>query len=197
MQVLFDVDGVLIPAFRFRALLESEYGIGRERTRPFFETRFPLCARGEADLVDELPSLVDALGWPGSPTEFLALWLRTENEREPATFKFVQELRRSGFLVHVASNQERHRAKYITKDMGFERDFDRLFFSCDLGVGKPDPEYFRRIVDALGVDGSDLLFLDEAMANVAAARREGWNAVRFEGSHSLNDARLILDGSVP
>ena len=81
--------------------------------------------------------------------------------------------------------------------MGFERIFDELFFSCELGCHKPDPAHFKIIEDRLGLNGERLLFWDDSAANVEAARKRGWNAVvyatleTFEGTldRYLGEAR--------
>jgi len=46
VNVLFDVDGVLVEPFLFRAHLSAEHGIDPHMTRPFFDFRFNLCALG-------------------------------------------------------------------------------------------------------------------------------------------------------
>ena len=195
MEVLFDIDGVLLDRFLFRDHLRTEYGIDPETTWPFFQTRFSLCTRGEADLLEELPPFLDSWGWAGSPEDFIGLWFSVENVRKEDTLNFVADLRSRGTACHIASNQEQHRARYLAEVMGFQRLFDRLFFSCHLGVQKPDSAYFAGIEEALGRDGRDLLFIDDLVANVEAAKSCGWNAVHFVDVHSLDDVTRMLRGS--
>ncbi len=195
MEVLFDIDGVLLDRFLFRDHLRTEYGIDPETTSPFFQTRYSLCARGEADLLEELPPFLDSLGWAGSPEDFVGLWFSIENAPKEDTLNFVADLRSAGTACHVASNQELHRARYLTEVMGLQHLFDRLFFSWHLGVQKPDPAYFAGIEEALARDGGDLLFVDDLVANVEAAKSCGWNAVHFVDVHSLDDVTRMLRGS--
>lgn len=195
MDLLFDVDGVLVPAFLFRQRLQEEYGVPPIKTRPFFEGDFRRCARGEADLLDELPKLLQLADWTGTGQEFVDLWFSTENAPLAPVLDFVEALRASGIRCHVASNQERHRARYLAEEMGFKDHFDRLFFSHELGVQKPDPDYFHQIQDQLGRLPSELLLVDDDARNVAAARRAGWGAVHFTEVGDLDAVRSELGRS--
>jgi FMN phosphatase YigB (HAD superfamily) len=78
----------------------------------------------------------------------------------------------------------------ITREMtrgffrGLSEIFDRLFFSHRLGCQKPDHDFYRLIEEALGLEGPEILFWDDAAVNVRAARERVWNAevyVGFEG----------------
>jgi putative hydrolase of the HAD superfamily len=60
--------------------------------------------------------------------------------------------------------------------MGLAARFDRLFFSCHLGVKKPQLEFFERVASELGTSPAALLFIDDQQMNVDAARTAGWSA---------------------
>ena len=74
--------------------------------------------------------------------------------------------------------------------MGFRELFDSLHFSCDLGVVKPDLAYYGGIEAALGRGGSDLLFIDDNVQNVEAARTKG--CVRCHFHNNLSDGPSMV-----
>ena len=51
--------------------------------------------------------------------------------------------------------------------------FDRLYFSCDLRMMKPDPAIFQYVLDAEGLDPAETLFIDDSPRNTEAAARLG------------------------
>ncbi len=53
--IIYDADGVLIHGEYFTYYLERDYGIGREKTKVFFEGVFMECIVGKKDLREELP----------------------------------------------------------------------------------------------------------------------------------------------
>jgi putative hydrolase of the HAD superfamily len=176
--VIFDIDGVLIRPWGFRDALIRERGITPEMTAPFFGGAFIDCIEGRADLFETLPPFLPSWGWPGTASEFVTEWFATENTPNEPVLEIVGELRRH-LPCHIASNQERHRARFIATEMGFDRQFDRLFFSSDLGSGKPSEEFYATVAVRLERAGDELLFFDDVEANVKAARRAGWHAERF------------------
>jgi len=183
--VLFDVDGVLVHSWRFRQALERDHGITADMTTSFFKGAFVRCIKGQADLMETLPPFLASWGWAGSASDFVEKWLSVENAPNEAVLSVVADLRRRGIPCFVASTQEHRRARYLANEMDFARLFDGLFFSSDLGVEKPDKGFFTAVAERLGRRGMDLLFFDDAVANVEGARSAGWWAERFTGVERL------------
>jgi 2-haloacid dehalogenase len=65
---------------------------------------------------------------------------------------------------------------------------------------KPDPAFFRLLLDRFGLDPGATVFVDDSEANVAAAGELGIDAVRFTGPDQLRrelSARRILARPAP
>jgi len=183
--ILFDVDGVLVHPWRFRAVLARDHGITPDMTASFFKGPFLDCVQGRADLVDVLPSFLASWGWTGSASDFVGEWLSVENAPNEAVLNVVADIRRCGFPCFVASTQERCRARYLATEMRFDQLFDGLLFSCDVGVEKPNGGFFKAVAHHLGRSGEELLFFDDALVNVEGARSAGWLAEQFTSVESL------------
>jgi FMN phosphatase YigB (HAD superfamily) len=77
-----------------------------------------------------------------------------------------------------------------------QRDHDRIrglfayaFSSHEIGHVKPDRAAFAHVIDALGVPPDEIVFLDDAASNVAAASSMGMRAHRVVG---VDQARSVL-----
>lgn len=171
--------------WRFRATLARDHGITPEMTAAFFQGPFIRCAQGQADVLEVLPAFLASWGWPGSAADFVARWLSVENAPDDAVLGVVADIRRSGVPCFVASTQERRRAQYLAMEMRFDQLFDGFFFSCDLGVEKPNEGFFKAIAHRLGRSGTELLFIDDARVNVEGARAVGWFAEQFRSADGL------------
>ena len=63
--------------------------------------------------------------------------------------------------------------------------FADQFFCHRLAANKPDPAVYRQVTELLGVGPEDISFVDDSADNVAAARRCGWTAVRYQEPSDL------------
>ena len=175
--ICFDADGVVVnPQMQFSRLREKELGISAEMAEPFFKGIFNECLIGKAELLDVLPPYLRKWNWNGSAEEFVALWLKTDHVIDLELISTIMRLRQKGAICCLATSQEQHRADYMKKEMGFQEVFDRLFISCEMGVQKPDEAYYRYIETQLQLSGESILFWDDRLQNVNAAKARGWKA---------------------
>ncbi|HET8600496.1 MAG TPA: HAD family hydrolase, partial [Segeticoccus sp.] len=96
---------------------------------------------------------------PARSAELAALW--HELETDAATVATITALRASGTRCYLATNQHAFRTAYMREHLGYDQLFDGQFYSCELGVAKPDPAYFTRIVEELGAPADRVLFVDD------------------------------------
>jgi putative hydrolase of the HAD superfamily len=172
--VLWDGDGVL-----------QRVPEGEESIRPSVEglvgdvDRFVLEAydaeqpalRGEAHWLDILPGLLQRWGIPDAYDRLVRAWLTIQPV--PASRALVSALRQAGVPCYLASNQDRHRARVMQERLGYPALLDGAFYSCELGLAKPDPAYFVSILSSLGVAAAEALLVDDSPVNVEAARSVG------------------------
>ncbi|MDE0472635.1 MAG: HAD family phosphatase [Ekhidna sp.] len=69
------------------------------------------------------------------------------------------------------------------------RDFvDKAYFSHEIGMRKPDLECYQFVIEDIDLYPSRMLFLDDRLDNVAAAREAGMKAVQiFQPDKQIND----------
>ncbi len=176
--IVLDADGVVVAASasQFDEHLHRSHGIAPAITREFFQGVFQDCLIGKADLRKVLPPFLQESRLARSLDDFLNEWFELQSTVDHAVIQIVRQLRESGVRCFLASNQERHRAEYLTNEMHLSEVFDKLFFSHSLGRMKPDHRFYRSIEQSIGLDGRDILFWDDTAGHVAAARECGWNA---------------------
>ena len=68
------------------------------------------------------------------------------------------------------------------------------FFSCDLGVMKPDARYFAAVGERLGVQPEAIAFLDDSESHVIAAQAAGWTAFHYRERDDLDAISAALIG---
>jgi 2-haloacid dehalogenase len=100
--------------------------------------------------------LLEALAGQGVPLFALTNWARE-------TFQLIQPLPEYAFLGR----------------------FERIFVSGEMGVVKPDPEIYRRMLADLGKAPEACFFIDDNRLNVEGARRVGLRGHHFVTPEAL------------
>jgi len=72
---------------------------------------------------------------------------------------------------------------------GYYDIFDAVFASNKIGVSKPNPDFYRYILNDEGVKPEDALFVDDSEENVSAAKKLQIKSILFTDSTTLG--RLI------
>lgn len=101
----------------------------------------------------------------------MALWTRLR----PAAEAILEEVRAAVPITALLSNSP-HALAAAAEQARWRPLLDHVFVSAPMGVMKPDPEIYRRVTEALGVDPDEIAFVDDKQANVDGALAAGWRA---------------------
>lgn len=96
--------------------------------------------------------------------------------RRPGMYDLVERLKAAGVRVVAGTNTSGPHYR-VHLDGGDYAVFDHVYASHILGVAKPDPQFWLRILDAEGVGGEQAFFIDDLAENVGAAARLGLTTV--------------------
>lgn len=123
--------------------------------------------------------------------DLLGLWEQAELDTE--ALAVVRQVRETGVVSALATNQQDHRRAWMRDHLGIDAHFDHVFYSCELGVAKPDPAYFTRLVEELGLQPDEVGFVDDNPANVESATSVGLVAVRHDPATGASALRAEVD----
>ena len=161
--LMLDVDGVLVAdrseAFAHDAALDV--AIAEARSMLSVDD-WQALATGRADLLEMLTQRLPA---SSDAQKLLDYWFASETHVDAVVLASVRRLRAGGMRVYLATNQERHRARYLMETLGLLAHVDGIVHSAALGHSKPSPA-----------------------GNVDAARLAGWRATHWRGDLSLDAA---------
>lgn len=88
-------------------------------------------------------------------------------------------------LIHIhAVNRILHRDHGIKN---FDPVFDWVFLSHEMGLSKPAPEIYEKMLMDLDTSGDRVIFFDDLKANVEGAASVGINAVHVTGPNVIFD----------
>ncbi len=181
--VLWDADGVLqASSDAWRAEYDAFGGVTDAFLDDAWEAEMPLMTGG--DFPAALAEVARRHDVPAPVETLLARWRSIEPL--PGTWDVVARLRSTGVRCYLATNQQEYRRHHIARTLGYDDRLDGFYYSCDLGLAKPDPAYFRTVVADLGLPGDAVLFVDDRQDNVEGAREAGLRAERWEPGEGLD-----------
>lgn len=185
--LLLDADGVVqrtAPGWREQiAALCGDPQRADDFVADVFAAEKP-CLLGHRDFAQALGEVLQRWHSPATLAEALDVWTLIEPDTD-----MLARVAQLSLPVCLATNQQSLRARFMTESLGYREHFAALFYSCELGVSKPDPNYFHSIANRLALPAQQLLFIDDHAGNVAAARSAGLHAEQFhvdEGTTRLD-----------
>jgi len=72
----------------------------------------------------------------------------------------------------------------------FESCFDKVYYSHNLGLRKPEQEIYFKVQKELNVDASHIIFIDDMIDNIEAAKKCGWYGIHHDPK---NDIEMHLE----
>ncbi len=103
----------------------------------------------------------------------------------------ISELRSRGNVVVAGTNTVEGHYRYHLEHGEYDA-FDRVYASHHIGAEKPDPAFYRAILDAERVGSADAVFIDDRAENVAGAQRVGMRAALFTSCAELRRSLSTL-----
>ncbi|MGL5164545.1 MAG: HAD-IA family hydrolase [Afipia sp.] len=196
--VIWDFGGVFTTSpFEAFARYEAEHGlpadiIRRTNAANHFENAWAKFERAEIDLetFDRLfASESRALGAEVRGRDVLPLLVGDPRPEMIEALRRVKQHCKTGCITNnLPANSIGSlggRSIYVAEVMAL---FDHVIESAKIGLRKPDPRIYRMMVDALGVDPKNCVYLDDLGVNLKPAREMGMTTVKV-----LNGPQAIAE----
>ena len=122
--------------------------------------------------------------------EFLRIWVRLLRVNE-GILPLVERLKTRHKLVLGSNTDEIHHT-YCLQNVEALGQFEESFLSFQLGLLKPDPQFFLHILNKMGAPPSECVFIDDTPENVEAARSVGMTGLRFTTNDNLQNSLTAI-----
>jgi putative hydrolase of the HAD superfamily len=101
----------------------------------------------------------------------------------PESVALIEQLRAAGHRLAVLSNMPAPYADHLEQHACFA-PFEVRTWSGRVGLMKPQAAIYQHVQAQMAAEPKDLVFLDDHLGNVEAARRLGWQGVHFTSAAS-------------
>lgn len=193
--VIFDIGNVLI---EWQPERFFDRKIGEERRKAMFEA---VDLHGMNDKVDMGQPFKETIyetaekypEWRDEIRMWHDHWIKMASPTIGHSVKLLRMLRSKGIPVFALTNFGIESFDYAETIYSYLSEFDRRYISGHMKVIKPDPEIYRMLEEDCGLVPETLLFTDDRIDNIEAARSRGWNTHMFEHPQGWADC-LVLHG---
>jgi putative hydrolase of the HAD superfamily len=194
--ILFDVGGVLLSNgwdHCEREIVLDRFHVDRAE----FEARHPDPYRAWERGAIPVEAYLDATVFyqPRSFTyeEFFAAICTQSKLLPDGAIGILKELAASDkYMLGALNNEARETNEYRFTHFGLRKYFRVALSSCYLGLRKPDPAIYRRVLDILGRPPERILLIDDREENTLAAAASGMKSIRFDGAESLRNGLEVF-----
>ena len=199
MIVVFDIGNVLVrwnPRNLFRKTMKDE-----ARMERLLSTALAMDFVSLTDIVADFSRAVAerAKAFPEFAHElhlFDERWVETIGGPIEENVALMRRLKAAGRPVYALSNFATVKFAIAPKMFDFLNDFDHAVISGHVGAAKPDPHIFESLFKQVGRRPEELLFVDDSLTNVEAARALGMPAIHFDRGVDL-ESELAARGALP
>jgi len=205
-HIIFDLGGVILN-IDFHRAAKSFKALGLEDFEELYSkaTQSKLFDRLEKGLIEPnefRKELRELSGINMSDAEIDQAWNSLILDFPPARLTLLQELRKN-YKIYLLSNTNRIHADYYNQDLienhninGLEELFDKVFYSHDIALRKPDKEAFEYVLKNQNLKAEECLFIDDALPNIIAANQLGIYTIflNLDNGHDVLD--LFENGKI-
>ncbi|MEO0918737.1 MAG: HAD-IA family hydrolase [Pseudomonadota bacterium] len=184
---LVDVDGVIVTGrpgdqAPWWTGLQKRCGITKADLQThFFRPFWQDIVRGRDALLPRLRDALFEMKADATAEMVRDFWFANHAHINRDVCDWMDQKRVAGHKVMLATNQDHSRAAYLLEELRLRDHCDGAYISASLGVVKPEPAFFEAIERSEQRPSSDLVLIDDSLANVEAARASGWRAYHYTG----------------
>lgn len=173
--IITDFDGTLVDTFEanLRAYQKAFNDIGlnltTEKYRQCFGFRFERFMMA-TDITDERTSNYIR----EAKKEYYPQFFKYLNPNK-ALIELIDGFHRMGGKTAIASTARRENLMNVVNHLGIGELFDLIYAGVDVKQGKPSPEIYNKVMEALNVVPGETLIFEDSEVGIEAAKASGAN----------------------
>ena len=204
-NIIFDLGGVILNLdysktvieFQKLGLLNFEKLYSQKKQSSVFDD----FEKGRINANDFISSINKFYGLNINKTAFTMAWNAMLLDIPKERVNYIRELKKD-FKIFLLSNTNEIHIKKFESDLrksnnlkDFQNCFDKIYYSSNMGMRKPDMECFKKVINEHGLKPDETLFIDDSIQHVNGAKRVGIKAMLLKKKVSILD--LVPDTIPP
>jgi len=206
-QIIFDLGGVLLDidysktvnAFRELGIPNPELAFSKAHQSMLFQ-KYEKGEINSKQFLDSLQLLVP----DADRGAIVDAWNALLGYMPAEKWDIVSRLHQIGFRLFVLSNTNAlHKDVFECRIDGaygwdrFASAFEYIYYSHEIGMRKPDPAIFRKVIENHHLEASATLFIDDTAEHVAGAMEAGLTAHHLQEDENLRQVLMNYGIGLP
>lgn len=188
--VIFDLDGSLVDSMWMWRAIDIEYlgrfgiplpedlqscieGMSFSETAVYFKEHFLI-----PDSIDRIKEDWNRMAWDKYANEV---------PLKPGIPEFLERCREEGIKLGIATSNSRQLVENIAKVHNLRDYFSCIMTGCDVAHGKPSPDIYLAVAEALDCPPSQCLVFEDIIPGIQAGKAAGMRVCAVEDAYSVND----------
>lgn len=195
--IIFDLGGVLVRTEDRmpRQLLAEKFGMTYEEMDElvYGSLSSKEAGSGKISAEEHQEAVMKTLGLPPDSFKSFGDEFWGGDRLDKKLIDFIEGLR-GEYTTALLSNAWDDLRPLLVNLWKIDGNFDHIFISAELKMAKPDPRIYQHVIRELQQDPSEMVFVDDFIENVEAARKEGLHAIHFRSrEQALNELAEYLE----
>ena len=190
--ILFDIGGVFFK-WKDRWLfsnIANRFGLSEQHLADECKKELPNLRLGkisEQEMWQRIGRQINSKELSNARDSLIHDFFKSKISIDDSVFAVIKQLKKKNIKMGILSNTASvmHSAVEELIDMSY---FDYLFLSYEIGMEKPDNAIFEHVAEKIPYLKEEILFVDDRLSNVNAAKNFGIKAILF-----TDTTRLIAD----
>ncbi len=182
-NVILDLGGVILE-LDVEATIRAFAGLGfpQLKSADIILSEYPFFLEFETGRIsreDFIEKLMEISGREFSKEKILDAWNAMLNGFLPESIELVMKLKNKYRLFLLSNTNAIHKDFYnqqLTEGHGIknlDRIFEKVYYSHELKMRKPDAEIFRYVLDDAGINAGESLYIDDTLDHIKTAESLG------------------------
>ncbi len=188
--VIFDLDGSLVDSMWMWKAIDIEYlgkfgiplpedlqskieGMSFSETAVYFKEHFHI-----PDSLEKIKNDWNRMAWDKYEKEV---------PLKPGIPEFLEGCSKHGIKLGIATSNSRQLVENIVSVHKLRDYFSCIMTGCDVAHGKPSPDIYLAVADALKVDPKRCLVFEDIIPGIQAGKNAGMKVCAVEDAYSLQE----------
>ncbi len=198
--IIFDLGGVLVRTEDRipRQLLAEKFGMTYEEmdSLVYGSPTSKEAGEGKISAEQHKETVLKTLGLPLDSFKSFGDEFWGGDRLDKKLVEFIEGLR-GEYTTALLSNAWDDLRSLLVNLWKIDGIFDHIFISAEVKLAKPDPRIYQHVINELQQDPSEMIFVDDFIENVKAAKAEGLHAIHFRyRDQALNELAEYLDSDL-